>query len=562
MSKDLKDLIDSVDSANQAHSDLVNIIKGLKEEVQRLNFTVNEQRKIIENQKSKITSNNIPEDISVLKDLVTEQRQDIIKKDKDIEILQQTITDISSELDNAQKFEDENKELIYANKEIVQLTEENEGYKKQLDDLQITLKELQNGKDIATFDVGEESSELIEAKKLIIKLTEENGINRVQIESSRREIEELKKKDQDSETLKDQYFHELNEVNKILDQLTFDNDQYHEKVKYLQQKLEETVRLQEEQFKEVEKSTGYENTNQSLFDLEVENNELKNIIKTNITVIENLKQRNQDIEAKLELKAQFDDQKLEDLRQQALEKDEKLNTLNLKLQKIETANQQLSDLIVELKVLEDTIEDRVERVTIPKQPVFEKIENANKQLNDLIVELKVLEDSIEEREELATTPKQTIFEKIENANKQLSDSIVELKVLEDTTEDHVDLVTIPKQTISDNFPPILFFKMYKMLSNDYKALVVDQLIENLKSGNRDSRTYAIKVLSVIRGPKVFDKLKELVKDEDWIIKLYLIRALRNFETHESVEILKILQEDGDPDVREAAVEMICKLNLQ
>ena len=405
----------------------------------------------------------------------------------------------------------------------MQLTEENEGYIKQLDDLHTTIKELQNGKVISTFDVGEESSELIEAKKLIIKLTEENGINRVQIESSRREIEELIKKDQDSETLKDQYFHELNEVNKILDQLTFDNDQYHEKVKYLQQKLEETVRLQEEQFKEVEENTGYESTNQTLFDLEVENNELKNIINTNINIIENLKQRNQDIEVKLQEIAHFDDQKLDDLRQQALEKDEKLNALNLKLQKIETANQQLSDLIVELKVLEDIIEDRVERVTIPKEPVFEKIKNANK---------------------------------------QLSDSIVELKVLEDTKEDRVEPVTIPKQTVSDNFPPILFFKMYKMLSNDNKALVVDQLIENLKSGNRDSRTYAIKVLSVIRGPKIFDKLKELVKDEDWIVKLYLIKALRNFETHESVKILKILQEDGDPDVREAAVEMICKLNIQ
>ncbi len=484
MSKDIKDLIDSVDSANQAHSDLEIVIKHLKEEVQRLNFTVSEQRKIIENQKSKTPNNNVPEDISVLKDLVTEQRQDIIKKDKDIEILQQTITDISSELDNTQKFEDDNEELIYANKEIVQLTEENEGYRKQVEDLNKAIKDLQNGKDDISYNVREESPELIDAKKLIIKLTEENGINRVQIESSRREIEDLKRREQESEDIKNQYFHELNEVNKILDQLTFDNDQYHEKVNYLQLKLEETVRLQEEQFKEVEKSTGYEETNQKLFDLEVENNELKNIINTNMTIIENLKQRNQDRENKLEEKAKFEDQKLDDLRQKALEKDEELNTLNLKLQKIETANKQLSDLIVELKVLEDTIEDRVELVSIPKQTVFE------------------------------------------------------------------------------NYPPTLFFKMYKMISNDYKMLIVDQLIEDLKSVNRDSRTYAIKILSAIRGPKIFDKLKELVKDEDWIVKLYLIKALRNFETQESAEILKILQEDGDPDVREAAVEMICKLNIQ
>ena len=484
MSKELKDLIDSVDSANQAHSDLVTMIRYLKEEVQRLNFTVSEQKKIIQTQKSKTSSSNIPEDIRVLKDLVTEQRQDMIKKDKDIEILQQTITDISSELEDDKKFEDENKELIYANKEIVQLTEENEAFRKQIEDLIKKIKELENRKDYESVTDGEENPELIDAKKLIIKLTEENGLNHVQIESSRQEIEELKRKEQESETLKTQYLDELNGLNKILDQLTFDNDQYHEKVIYLQQKLEETVRLQEEQFKDVEQSTNYTETNQILFDLEVENTELKNIINANITIIENLRQRNKDIEKRLEEKAKNKDQKLDDLRQKSLEKDEELNTLNLKLQKIENANKQLSDLIVELKVLEDSIENRVELEAVPKQIVFE------------------------------------------------------------------------------NYPPTLFFKMYNMLSNDNKTLIVDQLIEDLKSRNRDQRTYAIKILSAIRGPKILDELKGLVEDEDWIVKLYLIKGLRNFENSETADLLHILLGDGDPDVREAALEMISKLNIQ
>jgi hypothetical protein len=483
MSKELKDSIDSVDSANQAQSDLETKIMRLKEEVQRLNFTVSEQKIIIQNQKSKQTENNIPEDIIVLKDLVTEQRQDIIKKDKDIEILQQTIADISTELENAQKFEGESEEIIYANKEIVQLTEENQTYLSQIEDLIKAQKELQDGKDHTTIEAGEESYELIDAKKLIIKLTEENGINRVEIESSKQEIEQLKRKEQESEALKNQYSHDLNEANKIMDQLIFDNDQYHEKVNYLQQKLEETVKLQEEQFKEVEEITDYAEINQKLFDLEVENNELKNIINTNIAITENLKQKNQDRETNLEEKAKIEDQKLDELRQKTLEKDEELNILNLKLQKIETANIQLSDLIVELKVLEDSIEDRVELVTIPKQTVFE------------------------------------------------------------------------------NYPPTLFFKMYKMLSNDYKTLIVDQLIEDLKSKNRDSRTYAIKILSTIKGTKVLNELKGLVKDDDWIVKLYLIKALGNFDYSETAELLKALQVDGDPDVREAAIEMISKLNI-
>ena len=55
MSRELRDLIESIDSANQAHSDLVTVIKYLKEEVQRLNLRVNEQKRIIQNQGSKIS---------------------------------------------------------------------------------------------------------------------------------------------------------------------------------------------------------------------------------------------------------------------------------------------------------------------------------------------------------------------------------------------------------------------------------------------------------------------------------------------------------------------------
>ena len=140
--------------------------------------------------------------------------------------------------------------------------------------------------------------------------------------------------------------------------------------------------------------------------------------------------------------------------------------------------------------------------------------------------------------------------------------IVELKVLEDNIEDRVKQVTIPKPSVIDNLPPTLFFKMYKMLSDDYKAWIVDKLIQDLKSEHRDSRTYAIKILSVINGPKIFNEFKNLVNDEDWIVKLYLIKALRHFDRSDSSNILKILQDDKDPDVREAAIEMISKLSNQ
>jgi len=466
MSKELKDLIDSVDCTNKAHSDMETIISRLTEEVQRLNFTIDEQKIIIQNQKTKLSEfkeNNTPEDIFVLKDLVTNQRQDIIKKEKDIEILQQTIAEISKEFENAQTFQEENEELIYTNKVIVQLTEENETNRLEIESLNNKIKELQEELLFKEGDIGEENQDLINAKKLIFQLTEENGISRVQIESLKQELEGLKTNLQENDAAKTQYIHELDESNKIIDQLTFDNDQYHEKVNYLQQKIEETVKFHEQASPEgVEIGDNLEELKGNLLRLEVENTELKDIINTNISIIESLKQ------------------KIEEFLKNISERDEELENLDVKLQKIENANKQLSDLIVELKVREEQVFDNIEPIIIPDQIVFE------------------------------------------------------------------------------NFPPTLFFKMYKELTNDSKDVIVAQLVEDLSRSNRDLRTYAIKVLSFIKGPKVFDAFKGLVKDDDWIVKLYLIKALQNFENIEKVDMLKELQRDKDIDVREAAIDMLSK----
>jgi len=470
MSKDLKDLIDSVDSANQAQSDLETMNRELKEDVQRLNFTIDEQRRIIEDQKSKLSNfpnGNIPEDMSVLKELVTQQRQDIIKKDKDVEILQSTISEITVELENVQKYEGENEELIYANKEIVQLTEENENFRLKVEELNITLVNLQKESGNYEEAPDEEGSDLLDAKKLIIQLTEENGISRVQIANFQQELENLKQQNQENEALKNQFSNELIETNKILDQLTYDNDQYHAKVNYIQQKLEETVKLQEELPKVEGDNNELEELNKILFELEIENNDLK--------------QRNIDMEKKLVEEINFRTQKIDDLRDKVVEKDEEFNRVTLTLQ---------------------------------------KIENANKQLSDLIVELKVHQDHDGKSVEFESTSKGIMYEAL---------------------------------------PPNLFFKMYRFLSEDDKLTIVNQLIDDLNSHIRDLRTYAIKILSVIRGDRVFEVLKDIINDDDWIVKLYLIKAFRHFNKDDIIPLLKKMLKDKDTDVREAALSMLSDL---
>ena len=101
--------------------------------------------------------------------------------------------------------------------------------------------------------------------------------------------------------------------------------------------------------------------------------------------------------------------------------------------------------------------------------------------------------------------------------------------------------------------------MYRFLREDDKTTITNQLLDDLSSESRDVRTYAIKILSVIRGNRVFEVLKDLVNDDDWIVKLYLIKAFLNFDKTDTIPLLKNLQEDKDIDVREAAIKALLEL---
>ena len=125
MTPDLKNLINSVENQDQT-------IKLLKDEISKLKFTIKEQKILIQNQKEKTQKKmEVPEDIEILKDIIITQRQELNKKDKDIDILEKKIEEIIPNADTdtiLRKEEIENEELINAKKMIIQLTEENELY--------------------------------------------------------------------------------------------------------------------------------------------------------------------------------------------------------------------------------------------------------------------------------------------------------------------------------------------------------------------------------------------------------------------------------------------------
>ncbi|MHA1293360.1 MAG: hypothetical protein ACTSQJ_11915, partial [Promethearchaeota archaeon] len=87
MSKEIRNIIDTVEEENQTKAQMEQTIKFLKEEIGRLNFRLSEQKKLIQDQEKKLEKQEkVPPDVQLLKEMVLSQRQDLIKKDKDIDI--------------------------------------------------------------------------------------------------------------------------------------------------------------------------------------------------------------------------------------------------------------------------------------------------------------------------------------------------------------------------------------------------------------------------------------------------------------------------------------------
>ena len=502
MSRDLRDLIESIDSANQAHSDLVTVIKYLKEEVQRLNLRVNEQKRIIQNQGSKISKfddSDIPEDVLILKEMITNQREDINKKDNHIKFLEQNIEELTKSLELTNNSESSNEELNQANILISQLKEENEKRKNEVDTLNEKFEKLNDkGIFIGSGMREDEYQELIDAKKIIFQLTEENGLTRVKLESLKAERNELEEKFQKAINANENYQNEVDLANNTIEHLTTDLNEAQEKVTFLKKKID-SLQIQE-------------------------NEELTNL-RNNSTTINEL----------LDIVSDLETEKVNFL-QEVNAKDKIILDLKESKESFEERIAEQEKLIVEQQTeFKRLLDEKDSQLSSNKEDLI-RIENANQQLNELIIELKNQEDKlINQRKE---TPPQ---------------------IPPPVSTPVVTNISSPVAPPFNLLPQNLFLKMLQFLDIDNKNKIVDQLIEDLKHPEREIKTSAIKLLSLIDSEKTFRALKNLIPDPDWIVKLYLIKAFFKFDNPEVMSLLSKFKSDEDPDVRETAERTIEKL---
>ena len=506
MSRELRDLIESIDSANQAHSDLITVIKYLKEEVQRLNLRVNEQKRIIKNQGVKISEfddSDIPEDVLILKELITNQREDINKKDDYIKILEQSIEELTNSLDLSNISKVTNEELNQANILITQLKDENKKEKIDNETLKKKIEKFENeGIFLASGMKNDEYQELIDAKKVIFQLTEVNGLNGVKIESLKAEHKELREKIQEATTANENYQNEVNLANHEIEHLTIDLNEAQEKVTFLKNKIDS---LQTQDDEELTKLRNNSRTIDELLDIisELETDKVNFL---------------QEISAK--------DNRILDLKESKEAFEERI----AEQEKLMTEQQ------TEFKRLMDEKDSQLGS----KKKDLIRIENANQQLNELIIELKHQEDLLIKQQK-GSSPK-------------LTPQVAPL-VIPPITSPVAPSITPPFNSLPQN----LFLMMFQLLDNDNKNRIIDHLIEDLSHLERERKTNAIKLLSLIKSEKTFQALKNLIQDPDWIVKLYLIKAIFKFDNPEVIILLSKFRSDQDPDVRETADRILEKL---
>ncbi|MFX1374653.1 MAG: HEAT repeat domain-containing protein [Promethearchaeota archaeon] len=309
MNRDLKELINTVEEETKSRAELEATINSLKEETNRLKFTIKEQQLLIEEQGDQISfaQSDIPSEINILKEMITSQRKDLIKRDENIEKLNDKIDELTSQMVKAQQgsVEEQNDDLFEAQELILKLSEESEEYRKYIEDLKNQIEQMQSQKvdyERTNHAKTEVSEELVNIKRLNFQLMEQNGLLRVEIESLKakmegetsKELELANKKiidlTSELEALKIQLqekaakanSEELEFANKQIETLTSKIKDYDAQLKFLQKELEKTMEpttiSTEEALKFAEMREQYDNTKSELIKFQKENEVLQNKI--------------------------------------------------------------------------------------------------------------------------------------------------------------------------------------------------------------------------------------------------------------------------------------------
>ncbi len=364
MSKDLKNVINTVEKESKSNAELEQKIQSLKEEIKRQNLLIENLRSQMKNEE--IEKAELPSEIDILKDIVTSQRQELDKKDTTIAKLDDKIFELTSgsesnENINSQHIKSE--DLLGAQKMLVQLTDENEQYKNQIELLQAQIEDIQSGnietEDFIENDVESEVNEaLINFKRLNFQLMEQNGLLRVEVESLKAKLHER---------IDIAGSEELKLANDKINILTSEIEDFEAQIKYLQERLEkasEPVIVSTEdalQFANLREE--FDETKTELLKVQKENQNLNQMLNE-------LKEKKIRVEQRTDLELPNIIISTEDALQFANLREE-LDDAKTELLKVQKENQNLNQLLNELKEKKIRVEQRTD-LKLPNVKILPK----------------------------------------------------------------------------------------------------------------------------------------------------------------------------------------------
>ena len=559
MSRDLKDMINTVEKDSKSHAELEQKIQSMKEEVNRMNFTIKEQKLLIKNLRSQMKDEEIekaelPSEIDILKDMITSQRQELNEKEIEIEKLNVTFDELTAFIENnkdSSQFKLTNKEFLEAQTRIVQLKEENEDYKNQIEFLQNNLEDLESRlseDDLFIEDEEEpiENEELINIKRLNFQLMEENGLLRMEVESLKARFQErLEEAISNESELSNDKINELSSELEILktnfqgrveEAISKETELANEKINVLTSEIEE---LKVKQHEQIDKADAE--------DLRLANEKINTLT---------LERENLEAQVKY-LHEQIDKADTEDIRLA----NEKINTLTLEIENLEA----------QVKYLYEQIEKAdAEDLRL----AHEKINTLTLEIEDFEAQVKYLQEQLEKsskpvivstedalqfaelREKFDDTKTELL--KIQKENQILNQTITELKEKQISAGEGTNHELPEVPGLTKRMQQSLFFRMYYLLDDFKKEKVINYLIQDLKSANYQIKRNAIKILSMLKNQRIYDTFLEMVNDNDWIVRYSIIKALSKFEDKddELKLLLKHFSRDVDVDVRELALKIL------
>jgi chromosome segregation ATPase len=478
-------------------------------------------------------------------DSVEEKNQNQAKLEKRIEFLKNTISRLKFTIREQKKLvkelkESENakenlpndikilKDLVSSQRE--DLKSKDETISRLESELNQTKSELAKKEERLEQSIKKER--FLEQKERIRALVKEKEKLQNEIKSLQSRLEKF-----EQDTSREDLNEKLARANKKIEQLRQKNENFRAQIKYLQQKVD-----------------NFNNNQKTQSELNDKVNRLKTQLAQKRQVRDNLTNKVNTLQEELnraKAKIKRYEQEREDLVGQ-------VNYFQEELEKLKNKKLQEWDK-------NDLMEDIYSQFTQERGFINEKITNYEQEILELenLVEkkdenLRELREKIQDSEDLQKTQKHTEKPIVEDKTKDLQSDIVES--INSGEISGGKKLTLNVKNVPQYYQKGLIEYMFEIMNANNKQDVIDFLIQNLDAENPQIRRFTVKILSKIKTNKVFNALIDNISDNDWLVRYYLVKALKSFPEFDGVKrVLREYLNDKDVDVREAAKEALQEL---